>query len=77
MATKTEPHATSTTATRSTRLLTAAVTPMTTQGRQEGDQRLGHHERTAGRVCGAPGRTARIWSTPIRPSRKARAPPTR
>ena len=30
-----------------------------------------------GKLCGPSGRTMRIWSTPIRPSLKAIAPPTR
>ena len=54
-------------------------------GHQDGDQagRSGgrgsapHHGRTSGSVCAPPGRTIRIWSTPIRPSRKAIDPPTR
>ncbi len=39
----------------------------------------GHHARTGGRPLrpSAVERTMRIWSTPIRPSSKARAPPTR
>ena len=43
-------------------------------GRHHG--RVTRH-RTAGSVVRPPGRTSRIWSTPIRPSRKAIAPPTR
>lgn len=36
-----------------------------------------HQSRTAGSACCPSGRVSRIWSTPIRPSRKAIRPPVR
>ena len=85
-ATNPRPQATSTTATRPT-----APGDQRRHGHDDRDGRESdeqhrpdvvhrwsrHRVRTGGRVCAAPGRTIRIWSTPIRPSRKAIAPPTR
>ena len=83
---KPRPQTTSTTATRSTRLAQIAVPAIITAtrpGRPRDDQELGPvhvaglpvaDERQRVRP---PGRTMRIWSTPIRPSRNAIAPPTR
>ena len=67
---------------RPVRRATSAVTAISTttaSGRQAADDhRLTTCASQGGSVCPAPSvRTDRIWSTPMRPSRKASAPPTR
>ena len=72
MATSARPHVTSTTDTRPTARATRAVTTIATAAIASGQQRQAppgadHQCRSSGSVCAAPGRTHRIWSTPIRP----------
>ncbi len=91
-AAKPSPHATSTTACRPSRSATTKVTPSTTTTARtvngsgaeelaegEGGQQRHQTVRTRGRLLrpSGVGLTIRIWSTPIRPSSKASAPPTR
>ena len=66
------PRSTSTTETRPTRRATSAVTVIATAATASETPRTSDHTcAPRAVVSGGPGRTARIWSTPMRPSRNA------